>query len=75
MTEPKTSIGFYSGKKEVDFVMGNFGFELKWQNNTNISDFPKVDIKNRIILSKKTLKYENTENTQIIPLPLFLSML
>ncbi len=75
IAEPKTSIGFYSGKKEVDFVVGSFGFEVKWQNEVNIVDFPKVDIKNRILLSKKTLAYEETTNTQILPLPLFLSVL
>ncbi len=75
ITEPKTTIGFYSGKKEVDFVVENFGFEAKWQNEVNISDFPKVNIKNKILLSKKTLEYEHLTNTQILPLPLFLSVL
>ncbi|MCL5433811.1 MAG: ATP-binding protein [Candidatus Marsarchaeota archaeon] len=75
ITEPKTSIGFYSGKREVDFVINNFGFEVKWQNEVNKTDFPNIELKNKILLSKKTLEIENTNGVTILPLPLFISIL
>ena len=75
IAEPKTVVGFYSGKKEVDFVFGEWGLELKWQDSAGVRDFPKVGIRNRIILSKKTLEYASAENVHIIPLALFLAML
>jgi hypothetical protein len=75
IAEPKTSVGFYSGKREVDFVIGDFGFEMKWQNEVSETDFPKVELKNKVLLSKKTLEVENLNGVVILPLPLFISVL
>ena len=75
VAEPKTAIGFYSGKKEVDFVTGDFGFELKWQDSVTPSDFPDVGLKNKVLLSKKTLGPRADKGPAILPLPLFLSAL
>lgn len=73
LSEPKTSVGFYSGKREIDFVIGDFGFEAKWQNDVKPSDFPNVSIKNKVLLSKRAINKE--DDVQILPLPLFLSVL
>jgi len=73
ISEPKTAVGFYSGKKEIDFVINDYGFEVKWQNNVTETDFPNVDLKNRLVLSKKT--FEMGHGTKILPLSLFLSVL
>ncbi len=75
IAEPKTSVGFYSGKREVDFVIGGFGFELKWQNDVSKADFPNVGLRDKVLLSKKTLDIKNTDGITILPLPLFLSVL
>lgn len=76
LSEPKIKVGFYSGKKEVDFVIDEFGFEVKWQNNVTYKDFPNVNIKKKILLSKSTLKLDNkTEEAIIIPAPLLLAAL
>ncbi|MHB1830647.1 MAG: ATP-binding protein [Candidatus Micrarchaeaceae archaeon] len=75
ISEPKTSVGFYSGKREVDFVIGDFGFELKWQNEVSKADFPNAGLKDKVLLSKKTLDIKTTDGITILPLPLFLSVL
>lgn len=73
LSEPKTAISFHSGNKEIDFVIDNFGFELKWQEKATLSDFPKSDFKTRVLLSKKT--YDVNTDVKIIPLQLFLSLI
>lgn len=73
LAEPKTAIGFHSGKREVDFVIGGTGIELKWRDKVGVEDFPEVGINDRLLLSKKTLKNEG--KTVILPLPLFLAAL
>lgn len=76
LAEPKVKIGFYSGKREIDFVVDSFGFEAKWQNEVTDYDFPKVDIKNKILLSKKTFENGITQNgVKILPLFMFLAVL
>lgn len=72
IAEPKTSVGFYSGNKEIDFVIGDLGFELKWQEKVSAGDFPDVGAAKRIILSKKT---SEDGSTRILPLPLFLAVM
>jgi hypothetical protein len=75
IAEPKTSIGFYSGAREIDFVIDDFGFELKWQNEVDKTDFPNTELKNKVLLSKKTLDNQDANGIKILPLPLFLSAL
>ncbi len=73
ISEPKTSISFFSGNKEIDFILGDCGFELKWQEKVIPSDFPKVDFKVKVLLSKKT--YDVKTDIKIIPLQIFLSLI
>jgi len=48
---------FFYGKREVDFVTKRFGVEVKWQNKVKVSDFPRVGIKNKLLLSKKDMEF------------------
>lgn len=76
LAEPKVNIGFYSGKREVDFVVGEYGFESKWRNEVTSYDFPDVGIKNKILLSKKTVEKESRQNrVKILPLFMLLAVL
>ena len=66
---------FFYGKREVDFVTKRFGVEVKWQNKVKASDFPRVGIKNKLLLSKKNMEFVEGRNLVIIPVPLFLIQL
>jgi len=66
---------FFYGKREVDFVTKKFGVEVKWQNKVKASDFPRVGIKNKLLLSKKDTEFVEGRNLAIIPVPLFLIQL
>ncbi|WP_324735271.1 ATP-binding protein [Thermococcus sp. SY098] len=66
---------FFHNTKEVDFVTRDFGIEVKWQNKVKPSDFPRVGIKNKILLSKGKLDFIEERNLAIIPVPLFLVQL
>ena len=66
---------FFYGKREVDFVTKRFGVEVKWQNKVKVSDFPRVGIKNKLLLSKKDTEFVEGKNLAIIPVPLFLIQL
>ncbi|WP_087036085.1 ATP-binding protein [Thermococcus litoralis] len=66
---------FFYGNKEVDFVTKIFGVEVKWQNKVKASDFPRVGIKNKLLLSKKDMEFVEGRNLAIIPVPLFLIQL
>ncbi|MBU5678756.1 MAG: ATP-binding protein [Candidatus Aenigmatarchaeota archaeon] len=71
----KLKIGFYHNKKEIDICFGDFGIEVKWQEGVSFKDFPKVDIKNKIILSKDILNFDEANNILILPVSLFLSLI
>lgn len=64
---------FHSGKREIDFVCGDVGIELKWQEKTSPSDFPRAQVKNKILLSKKDLTHVAERNLVIIPAHIFLA--
>jgi len=66
---------FFYGKREVDFVTKRFGVEVKWQNKVKASDFPRVRIKNKLLLSKKNMEFVEGRNLAILPVPLFLIQL
>ena len=66
---------FFHDSREVDFVTKDFGVEVKWQNKVKPSDFPRVGIKNKILLSKGKLDFIKERNLAIIPVPLFLVQL
>jgi predicted AAA+ superfamily ATPase len=74
MMENKFKIGFYHNRKEIDICFGNFGIEVKWQDKVTTKDFPKVEVKNKIILSKDRLDFDKKHNILIVPASLILSM-
>ena len=66
---------FFSGSREVDFVTPYFGVEVKWRKRVRPQDFPRVGIKNKILLSKDKLEFLEGSNLAIIPVSLFLFQL
>ena len=68
-------IFYFSNKKEIDFVLNNFGIEVKWQSKVSLRDFPKIDLKNKIILSKSDFEYSKKDNLLILPAAVFLLLL
>ena len=66
------AVFYLSGKKEVDFFVNQMGIEVKWQNKINKKDFPKIDLKNKILLSKNEFKFFPRENLLILPVSIFL---
>ena len=66
---------FFHNAREIDFITKDFGVEVKWQNKVKPSDFPRVGIKNKILLSKGKLDFIEGRNLAIIPVPLFLVQL
>ena len=70
----KINIGFYHNKKEIDICFDDFGIEVKWQERVNFNDFPKIDIKNKILLSKNKMEFDKERNLLIIPVSLFLCL-
>lgn len=68
-------MGFYHNRKEIDIVFKNFGIEVKWKEKVESKDFPKVDIKNKLLLCKEDVGFDEEKNLAIIPVNLFLCML
>ncbi|WP_456365971.1 AAA family ATPase [Thermococcus sp.] len=66
---------FFSGSKEVDFLTPGFGVEVKWRKKVRPSDFPRVGIRNKVLLSKDTLEFIEGNNLAVIPVSLFLFQL
>ena len=66
---------FFHGSREVDFITPQFGVEVKWQNRVRGSDFPRVGVKNKLLLSKKDIEFIESRNLAVIPAPLFLLQL
>lgn len=68
---------YYSQKKEVDFYIknGDCGLEVKWQKSVGKSDFPAVEMKNRIMLSKGRFDFFESERLLVLPVCIFLLML
>jgi len=64
---------FHSGKREVDFVCGDVAVEVKWQERTSPSDFPRVPFPNKILLCKSGLEYVEERNLAMVPAPVFLA--
>jgi predicted AAA+ superfamily ATPase len=64
---------FFSGKKEIDFIIKDAGIEVKYGHATEM-DFPRYDIKTKIILSKSDFKTTG-EEVMIIPVSIFLATL
>lgn len=64
--------GFYHNRKEIDICFNNFGTEIKWQEKISEADFPKVAVKNKILVSKEDLEFIKEKNLAVIPASLFL---
>lgn len=60
---------YLTGRKEIDFYVGNTAIEVKWQNKVRKKNFAKIDVKNKILLSKD--EFELGE-INIIPVSIFL---
>ncbi len=69
MKRDKINIKFFRGKKEIDFVSKNTGIEVKWRENVEANDFPKINFKNKILLSKNTVNLK--DEVKIIPASAF----
>jgi len=66
-------VGFYTNRKEIDVAFNNFGIEVKWQEKVTPKDFPRtLDVKNKIIVSKKDFDFIKEENLLILPAHIFL---
>lgn len=63
---------FFSGKKEIDFIVKDAGIEVKY-GHASEKDFPRSDLKTKILLSKSDLK--TTAEVMIIPISIFLAAL
>jgi len=59
----------------VDFITPYFGVEVKWRKNVKPSDFPRVGVRNKVLLSKGTLEFIGGNNLAVIPVSLFLFQL
>jgi len=71
----KFKIGFYHNRKEIDVCFENFGIEVKWQKGVSTKDFPKVDVENKLLISKDKLEFDENKNLLIIPSSLFLALI
>lgn len=70
----KPRIGFYHDRKEIDVCFDDFGVEVKWQEKVNSKDFPRIDVENKVLLSKNKMEFDEKRNLLIIPVGLFLCM-
>ncbi|MEE8168541.1 MAG: ATP-binding protein [Candidatus Hydrothermarchaeales archaeon] len=61
---------FFHGRKEVDFIVNNTGIEVKY-GKVDKKDFPKIDLKNKILLSKN--QWKDFDDVKAIPIPVFIS--
>jgi predicted AAA+ superfamily ATPase len=59
------NIGFYHDRKEIDIVFRNFGIEVKWQEKVSQKDFPKVEIENKILVSKDDCSNNGNRSTSL----------
>ena len=67
--------GFYHNRKEVDLCFDDFGIEVKWQEKVDKKDFPKINIKNKILISKNEFEFIKNHNLMIVPTSVFLSLI
>lgn len=67
----KLNIGFLHNRKEIDACFDNFAIEVKWQEKVNYGDFPKTNIKNKILVSKNQFEFIKEKNLVIIPAFIF----
>ncbi|MBU3957634.1 MAG: ATP-binding protein [Nanoarchaeota archaeon] len=66
------NVFFFSGKREIDFIVDDAGIEVKYGIAFE-KDFPKYELGTRIILSKN--EFRITEKIMIVPVGVFLAAL
>jgi predicted AAA+ superfamily ATPase len=66
---------YLPGKKEVDFYLENAGIEVKWKRKADKKDFPKSEIKNKILLTRDDFEFFGEENLIMLPVSVFLLLL
>ena len=69
----ETEIGSHVTVREylemIDFYVGNTAIEVKWQNKIRKKNLAKIDVKNKILLSKDEFELGDIN---IIPVSIFL---
>ncbi|RLG70127.1 MAG: ATP-binding protein [Candidatus Iainarchaeum archaeon] len=60
---------YLTGKKEIDFYTANTAIEVKWQNRVKKKNLAKIDVKNKVLLSKDEFELGDIN---IIPVSIFL---
>jgi len=66
------NVFYLSFRKEVDFFIESCGIEVKWQSKLTPKDFPKIDLKQKILLSKSDFQFFEKEKILILPVSVFL---
>ncbi|MCD6412170.1 ATP-binding protein, partial [bacterium] len=66
------NVFYLSFGKEVDFFIESCGIEVKWQSKLTPKDFPKIDLKQKILLSKSDFQFFEKEKILILPVSVFL---
>jgi len=69
------NVFYLSFKKEIDFFVENCAIEVKWQPKLTLKDFPKIDLKQKILLSKSDFQFFEKEKLLILPTSIFLLMM
>ncbi len=64
--------GYSSQKREIDFLIGDYAIEVKWQSHVTQEDMPRTQAKHKLLLSKDTLDFGKIP---IVPVPIFLAFL
>ena len=68
----KLNVKFLRSGKELDFASGKVGIEVKWQEKVSTKDFPKINLAQKIVLSKKDIDLK--EQVKVIPVSVFALM-
>lgn len=53
-------------------MVGGTGVEVKWQERVGSRDFPRVGLRDKVLLCREGLKFVEERNLTIIPTPIFL---
>ncbi|MCS7384450.1 MAG: ATP-binding protein [archaeon GB-1867-097] len=69
------NLGFYHNRKEVDACFNNFGVEVKYKGGVTFKDFPKINVKNKVLVSRNELNFDEERNIAIVPASLLLSLI
>jgi len=62
---------YFSNRKEVDFIVENLGIEIKI-GKVGGRDFPKIEIRNKVLLSKDSMEDFGIGRVKVVPISSFL---